>query len=108
MDKKIYIVFNRSSWNNSSVSWNNIDSVWEIEEVAKQRLKDLANEYIEKKWYEEECIPNEDYTEIWNNDSTYVIFEDDYSRYSFYINERKLRSGFTDQYVDLPVFFTVD
>ena len=108
--ERVYIVFNGYSFDQFNGSWGGeelIDSVWDDKESAKERIKDLANEYIAKQWYEIGDRPHLDYIMEWNEDGTDVIFAPcPYEQTHFYVREHILRSGWTKDYKDLPIYFT--
>lgn len=111
MDKKVYIVFIHSAYDTFEGSWNgdtSIDSVWTDEDGAKIRLDILSNEFIEKMWYEEEAIPGKDYKEEWSRDKRSIKYEPDpYSETTIYIEEYIIRSGWNEDYKDLPAYFII-
>lgn len=110
MDKKVYIVFVNFAYDNLEGSWvgePTIDSIWEYEGGAKIRLDILSNEYIERMWYEEEKVPCLDYKEEWSKDKRSVKYSPDpYEEVRIYIEEHKVRSGWNEDYKDLPAYFT--
>lgn len=110
MTKKIYIVKVNEAYDTFEGTWNDydyIDSVWADEETAKMRVNLLANEYIEKLWYEDESVPGEDYKETWDEKKWSVIYEPDkYTQTHFYIEEQPLRDRWPEEEKDLPAYFT--
>lgn len=111
MAKEIYIVFCHSAYDNFDGGWDHeqfIDSIWDELHDAKERLKDLANEYIEERWYESEEVPGTDYYECWAEDGESVKYEpDSYSEFSFYIEKQVLRSDWVEENKDLPVYYDI-
>lgn len=57
--QKVYVVrrfywadrFDESDW-----SYEVLDSIWSRLEDAKRRIDDLANEYVRRQWYDQDCI----------------------------------------------------
>ena len=113
MDKKVYIVFVHSAYDNSEYGGGTcdedvyMDSVWEDDGGAKVRLDILSNELIEKYWYEDGLIPGKDYKEEWAKDKRSVKYRiDPYTEHTIYIEEHAVRSGWNEDYNDLPAYFT--
>lgn len=99
--QKVYVV-RRHYWmyNFGESDWVDdvLDSIWSRKEDAKQRIDDLANEYVRKQWYKQGCDPEDFFCKAeWAEDGLSVKMSvDSYEEDSYYVDEFELDPSLPD------------